>query len=124
MKVVFLGATRGMGRALARLMAARGDTLYLLGRDLQELDKSAADLRARSDAGVAGVGVCDLNDLNTIEPALASADEALGGFDCAVVTAGAFGTQEQLEADLERAAGLLHVNFTATIAFCERAEPR
>ena len=32
-KVAFLGATRGMGRALARLMAARGDRLFLLGRD-------------------------------------------------------------------------------------------
>ena len=39
MKVAFLGATRGMGRALARLMAARGDALFLLGRDAAELAK-------------------------------------------------------------------------------------
>jgi len=31
-KVAFLGATKGMGRALARLMAQRGDQLCLLGR--------------------------------------------------------------------------------------------
>ena len=47
MKVVFLGATRGMGRALARLLAERGDTLFLLGRDPEELARSAADLQAR-----------------------------------------------------------------------------
>ena len=33
MKVAFVGATRGMGRALARALAARGDALFLLGRD-------------------------------------------------------------------------------------------
>ena len=32
MKVVFLGAPRGMGRAVAARMAARGDELLLLGR--------------------------------------------------------------------------------------------
>ena len=41
MKVVFLGATKGMGRALARLMAERGDALFLLGRDGADLERSA-----------------------------------------------------------------------------------
>ena len=31
MKVAFVGATRGMGRALARRLAERGDALFLLG---------------------------------------------------------------------------------------------
>ena len=44
MKVVFLGATKGMGRALARLLAQRGDQLFLLGRDLDDLQRSATDL--------------------------------------------------------------------------------
>jgi NAD(P)-dependent dehydrogenase (short-subunit alcohol dehydrogenase family) len=48
MNVVFLGATRGMGRALARLMAARGDTLFLLGRDTTDLARSASDLEVRA----------------------------------------------------------------------------
>jgi short-subunit dehydrogenase len=41
MKVVFLGATKGMGRALARKMAERGDRLHLLGRDVEDLARSA-----------------------------------------------------------------------------------
>ena len=44
MRVVLLGATKGMGRALARLMAERGDALFLLGRDRDDLERSAADL--------------------------------------------------------------------------------
>ena len=47
MKVAFLGATKGMGRALARLMAERGDRLFLLGRDKADLERSARDLEVR-----------------------------------------------------------------------------
>ena len=60
MKVAVLGATRGMGRALARLMAARGDAVFLLGRDERDLQKSARDLEVRAGKGRVGVAVCDL----------------------------------------------------------------
>ena len=36
-KAVVVGATRGMGRALARALAERGDALWLLGREPSEL---------------------------------------------------------------------------------------
>ena len=48
--VVVLGATKGMGRALARRMVARGDRLVLLGRDPDDLAASAGDLAARAPA--------------------------------------------------------------------------
>lgn len=44
MKTAILGASKGMGRALARVRAERGDDIVLLGRDLAELERSAADL--------------------------------------------------------------------------------
>jgi len=47
MKVAFIGATKGIGRALARLLAARGDALFLLGRDREDLERSARDLEVR-----------------------------------------------------------------------------
>jgi short-subunit dehydrogenase len=46
-KVAFVGATRGIGRALARALAERGDALFLLGRDAAEMALSARDLEAR-----------------------------------------------------------------------------
>ena len=51
MKAVVVGATRGMGRALARALAERGDALWLLGRDASELEASARDLEARGARG-------------------------------------------------------------------------
>lgn len=126
MKVVFLGATRGMGRALARLLAERGDRLCLLGRDPDELARSAADLQARSPApGLAVAHArCDLAEPDGFAAALDAADAALGGFDAVVVTAGLFATQEQLEADLELTRRLLVVDLANTVVFCEHARAR
>jgi short-subunit dehydrogenase len=113
-----------MGRALARLMAERKDAVFLLGRDLEDLSKSARDLEARG--GIVGVGTatCDLERPETFGPALASAETTLGGLDAVVVTAGLFATQDRLEADPELARRLLLVNFTNTVAFCEEARRR
>jgi decaprenylphospho-beta-D-erythro-pentofuranosid-2-ulose 2-reductase len=120
--VVFLGATRGMGRSLARRMVERGDRLFLLGRDARDLERSAADLAARAPAAEAVKHThCDLADPSTFEAALAAARAALGDIDTVVVTAGVYANQDELEADPARAAALLTIDFTNTILFCEAA---
>lgn len=125
MKAVILGGTKGMGRALARQSAARGDAVFLLGRNDADLERSAADCAARSpDGKTVGHARCDLEDPASFAAALDAADEALGGFDTVVVTAGMFGTQEQLEADPDRLRALLTVNFAHTVLFCESARTR
>jgi decaprenylphospho-beta-D-erythro-pentofuranosid-2-ulose 2-reductase len=124
MKVAVLGATRGMGRALARRMAERGDAVFLLGRDPRDLERSARDLEVRSGKGVVGFAACDLERPETFGPALDAAAAGLGGLDTVVVTAGLFATQDRLEADPELARRLLLVNFTNTVAFCEAARVR
>jgi short-subunit dehydrogenase len=98
--VVFLGATRGMGRALARRMSKRGDALYLLGRDLDDLERTALDLEAEGRAP-RGVSRCDLADPSTFGPAL-----------------------DALERDPELCRRVLDVDFTATVLFCEEARRR
>ena len=124
MKVAFLGATRGMGRALARLLAERGDSVFLLGRDADELVRSAADLQARGRGEVVGHAPCDLAAPESFAPALDAADAALGGFDAVIVTAGMFATQAELEADVALAHRLLVIDFANTVVFCEHARKR
>ena len=124
MKAVLLGATKGMGRALARRMAARGDRVFLLGRDAGDLARSAADLEALGARAPVGTAVCDLLDRESLASALDEADRALGGFDTVVVTAGLFGTQEQLEEDEALRDRVLTADFTNTIHFCELARTR
>jgi decaprenylphospho-beta-D-erythro-pentofuranosid-2-ulose 2-reductase len=125
-KVVVLGATKGMGRALARQLAERGDALFLLGRDLEDLARSARDLEARAGLAVGSVGVaaCDLERPEGFAPALDAALAGLGGLDTVVVSAGLFATQARLEADLELTRRLLTVDFANTIVFCEEARRR
>ena len=60
MNVVLLGATRGIGRALARAMAARGDRLFLVGRDQEELGRSARDLEVRAGTTAEGIATAHL----------------------------------------------------------------
>ncbi len=120
MSVVILGATRGMGRELSRILAERGDSLVLLGRTPEALEAMAADLRIRGAADVF-TAPCDLADPTSFEPALSAGRSALGRIDTVVVTAGRFGTQDQPEDDLAHAAQVLDIDFTKTILFCEHA---
>ncbi len=123
MKVALLGGTKGMGRSLARLFAARGDAVCLLGRDQADLDKSAQDLRSRGKTDVS-VLLCDLEKPFEFGAVLDAAQHALGGLDTVVVTAAMFATQDTLENDPAFTEKLLSVNFTDTILFCEEARRR
>ena len=125
MNVVVVGATKGIGRALARRFAARGDRLFLLGRDAANLERSARDLEIRSPQRVpVGTAICDLRAPETFAPALDAAAAALGTIDIVAMTAADFATQAVLEADVERCRRLLDVNFTNTVIFCEVARAR
>ena len=124
MNVVVLGATRGIGRALARRLAERGDRVFLLGRDIPDLERSARDMQIRANGAPIGVAHCDLSVPETFVPAMDAAVGALSTIDTVVVTAGDFATQPVLEQDLERTRHLLTVNFTNTVLFCELARTR
>lgn len=124
MRAAFVGATRGMGRALARLMAERGDALFLLGRDARELAASARDLEVRGARAPVGKGALDLSRSEGFAAGLDAADRALGGFDAFVITAGDFGRQEELAADPERLERVLDVNFTGTVVLAQMAAER
>jgi short-subunit dehydrogenase len=124
MKVAIVGATRGMGRALARRLAERGDALFLLGRDAAEMARSARDLEARGPHAPVGHAPLDLGRPAGFAEALDAADRALGGLDALVVTGGTFSRQEDLAGDPARLAVLLEVNFTGTALLCQQAATR
>ena len=124
MNVVLFGATRGMGRSLARLLAARGDRLFLLEHVAEELQRSARDLEIRGASGPVQTAACDLLQPETFAAALDRPRRSSGSVQTIVVTAGLFATQEELEQDPRRAAALLTADFTNTVLFCEEARKR
>jgi short-subunit dehydrogenase len=123
-KVVFLGATKGIGRSLARLMAERGDRLLLLGRDPRELERSAKDLEVRGAPPPVHVLSCDLAKPETFAETLDKSERLLGGLETVVVTAGIFATQETLETDSSLTGQVLTIDFTNTVLFCEEVRRR
>jgi NAD(P)-dependent dehydrogenase (short-subunit alcohol dehydrogenase family) len=125
-KVVVLGATKGIGRAIARRLADRGAALFLLGRDGADREASARDMEVRAGRarGSIGTAACDLECPDGFAAALDAADAALGGFDTVIVTAAMFATQDRLEADPEFARRLLTADFANTVVFCEEARRR
>ena len=123
MKVLLLGGTRGIGRAIARELAARGDDVFVLGRSASDLARSVADLRAAAPGVRVGSAVCDLDAPETFADAIEAGRSLLGGIDAAIVAAGAFGTQEELEDDPALRDRVLRTNFTNTVHFCEAIRP-
>jgi short-subunit dehydrogenase len=131
MKAVVLGATKGMGRAVARALVEHGHSVFVLGRDQAELERSARDLEQRSSvdgsnarSAVVGSALCDLEQPAGFAAALDAAAQGLPDFDTVIVTAALFGSQDRLERDPEFARRLLTVNFANTIVFCEQARVR
>ena len=111
-----------MGRALARELAARQDTLFLLGRDEEELHRSVRDLNIRAGVEVAvGQARCDLDDPSTHEPSIAQAATTMKGLDAVIITAGRFATQDDIETDPSLAHAIVTTNFANTVCFCEHA---
>ncbi|QQR91288.1 MAG: SDR family NAD(P)-dependent oxidoreductase [Myxococcales bacterium] len=126
MKVAVLGASKGMGRSVARELASQGHTLCLLGRNVEELERSARDIEIRSGLSEGSVQVveCDLEQADSFTRVFDQLQVLLNPIEAVVVTAGLFGTQEELENDTKRLERLLTVNFTHTILFCEEARKR
>ena len=111
-----------MGRSVARVLAERGDQIYLLGRDAEDLERTAQDLAVRGGGKLeVQHGACDLAEPEGFKPALEAASKALGGLDIVVLTAGIYADQAELEEDTERARQLLVLNFANSVAFCEDA---
>jgi short-subunit dehydrogenase len=124
MNIVLFGATRGMGRSLARLLAARGERIFLLEHVAEELQRSSHDLEIRGAQVPVKTALCDLLKPETFSAALDQAWAELRSVQTIVVTAGLFAAQEQLEQDPRRARELLAADFTHTVLFCEEARKR
>jgi len=123
-KAVLLGATRGMGRAVARVLAARGERLFLLGRNREALARSARDLEIRGAHAPVASALCDLLEPSGFGAALDAADRALDGFNAAILSAGLFAPQDVLEANADFRRDLLAADFAHSIEWCEAVRTR
>jgi short-subunit dehydrogenase len=99
-KILIVGATSAIAEASARLWAARGDALFLVGRKAARLETIAADLSVRGAATV-GCFVMDATDMAKHTAMLDAATSALGGLDVALIAHGTLPDQKACEASVE-----------------------
>jgi NAD(P)-dependent dehydrogenase (short-subunit alcohol dehydrogenase family) len=126
---VVTGASRGIGNAIARTLAAEGCSVVITGRDATTLASSSKDLRrslpgpshAKHEHGQILPVVCDVRDADSVAALFASVKKAFGKIDVLVNNAGItppFLTVE--ETTLEMWRDVIDTNLTG-VFLCTRA---
>ena len=113
-RVLILGATSAIAGATARLYAARGDQLHLVGRNPAKLEALRAELAAAGATATAATA--DFVQPGAAARAIAGAVAALGTIDVALIAHGDLGDQLRSEHDPDEAAHILAANFTSVVA--------
>lgn len=118
---IVLGATSSMARALARELAARGDTLILAGRDMDELQAIAEDCRLRGAAEASPAPF----DARTPDGFTALIDHAKAADTTvnAAVFVGSMPEQSAIDADPSLVDGTVTDSFTGPARFLQLLAP-
>lgn len=113
--VVVTGAGSGLGRAIARRLAADGDSVVLFGRTAAKLEAVAAELGAQAHAIA-----CDVGRVESVRAAFAEIAERHGRVDVLINNAAIYQptfVRDATDAQIEAA---LTTNFAGPI-YCSRA---
>jgi len=114
-RTLIIGATSAIAEATARLLAERGGSQYLVGRNVARLEAVAADLVVRGAASVATEAL-DLNALALHEPMIERAFAALGGVDSVLIAHGTLSDQRACEASAAQALAEITTNALSVVS--------
>src|SRR5215470_7615133 len=114
-KVLILGATSPIARALALRFASDGARLYLASRDADETRRVAEDISVR--AGLPALsGTFDASDFASHDEFIRRVAGQLGGLDGVVVCFGTLGDEDAAQTDPAAALATLNQNFTGAVS--------
>ena len=111
--VLITGASSGIGRALARHVAARGARVGLLARRRAELELLADEIT--SNGGAAAAAEADVFDADAVRAAVAVVEQALGPCDVAVANAGILRTCPGYNFNIDNANAMVATNVQGVI---------
>jgi len=110
-----IGATSAIAEATARMLAERGASLYLVGRNAARLEAIAADLKVRG-APCVGTEAMDLNAFALHGPMIEHAFAALGRVDSVLIAHGTLSDQKACEAAVARALEEITTNALSVVS--------
>jgi decaprenylphospho-beta-D-erythro-pentofuranosid-2-ulose 2-reductase len=117
-RIIIIGASSAIAEHCARLWAQQPADFVLVGRELERIDRVAADLRIRSpQSSVASVAM-DFTDITAIA-ALASKSASEGRIDIVLIAHGNLPTQSDCQQDLELTQQALAINGLSPVLFAE-----
>ncbi len=114
-RVLILGATSPIARALAFRFAFDGARLYLAARNAEEARRVAEDVSVRAGVPVLS-GTFDASDFASHDEFIRDAATKLGGLDGVVVCFGTLGDEDVAQTDPGEALATIHQNFTGAVS--------
>jgi short-subunit dehydrogenase len=116
---VIVGASSEIGRAVVRELAQAGGSFVVAGRDAEELEILAGDVRLRSGATVIAIPL-DVIAVDRHAEFLDACVAALGSVDGIVVCQGFLADQDQALEDWTLAEQMITVNYTSAVSLVNR----
>ena len=110
--VAIFGATSAIAQDVARVYAARGARLYLVGRSPDKLAALVSEL----GSAVVSSSAQDFDDTPAAASCVAAAIAALGRLDVALIAHGLLGDQLRSEAELSEAEQIARTNYLSVMA--------
>lgn len=111
-RVLIIGATSAIASEVAQRYAARGDPLFLIGRNQKKIDALLSSL----GKAVVGYATVDLVQYENHPALITQATRALKGLDIAILCHGLLGDQIASEARFADAKPVLEVNFMSVVS--------
>jgi short-subunit dehydrogenase len=122
LRIILTGASEGIGRALALVLASRGARLVLAARDRERLESLALECRARG--GEARALPTDITNSQDCEWLVTETVKAFGGIDVVVHNAGiTMWSRFDALQDLEIFERVMAVNYLAPVRLTALALP-
>lgn len=118
MKSVVIGGTAGVGREIAMALAAKGHSLLITGKDIEDVDACTMDLRIRFGVEVQGIAV-DASNSTIFIRELGKAAANFGKMNYLFLTIGASSDEDIGNLKIESVIEILSANFLAIIMTME-----
>ena len=121
-RILLTGATGGIGKHIALLLAGKGANMALVGRHANKLEELANDIN--NNGGNATTIVADFELAGTAAQVAAEAQQKLGSIDILINNAAILDFIQFEDQSPERIAQMIQTNVTATIQLAHAVLPK